>query len=482
MNFISESYLFFLPLSMLLYYLLPRRVKNPVLLLLSYGFYMSSGPAYGLLLAFSTLSSYGCALAMGREGARRRRWLLLALLLNLGLLFVFKYFDFFSSSADLLLGRLGLPTPGLRLNLLLPAGISFFTFQSAGYLMDVYRGKVQAERNLLNYALFVAFFPQLLAGPIGRADALLPQLKERRRFSDENLKAGGMRILWGVVKKLMVADQLAVIVNTAFSDVWAFNGGQLFVAAFCYSIQIYCDFSAYSDIAIGSARLLGVELTENFRVPYAARSIKEFWQRWHISLSTWFRDYLYFPLGGNRVSRLRHCLNLLIVFAVSGLWHGAAFTFIIWGLLHGLLQVGGVLLRPLRQRLYRLVPRENPLLRFLSWLGVFLLVTAAWVFFRADSVEQALYVLREAARFPLQGYIPAVAPLGLDRTMQLVTAVSTVLVLTAEGLDRRFALFERLRRHDILRYVVYFLLLLFTLIYGAYGSGFDAQDFVYFRF
>lgn len=482
MSFVSFSYIFFLLAALLLYYLLPGRVKTPVLLLLSYAFYMFSGPAWALLLAFSTLTTYSCALLMGREGARRRLWLLVALLLNFGLLFLFKYFNLFAGAADRLFGLLGLSGPGLRLDLALPAGISFFTFQSAGYVMDVYRGKVPPERNLLRYALFVAFFPQLLAGPIGRADRLLPQLSRERRFSDENLKAGCLRILWGSVKKLMIADHLAVVANTAYADVAAHNGGQLLFAALCYSFQIYCDFSAYSDIAIGSARLFGVELTENFRLPYAARSIKEFWQRWHISLSTWFRDYLYFPLGGSRVSKARHCLNLLIVFLVSGLWHGSAWTFVIWGLVHGLLQVAGVCLKPLRERLYRLVPRENPVLRFLSWLCVFGLVTAAWVFFRADSLTDALRVLRSVSGFFLHPYVPALSPLGLERGMLLRTGAFLLLFLLGEWLNERKGFFAWLCRYDVVRYLLYFLLLAYTAIFGAYGSGFNAQDFVYFRF
>ena len=480
MNFNSLSYFLFLPAMLLLYFLLPRRWKNPVLLIASYGFYMGWGPPHALLLLCSTATTWACGLLTERSASPRRKklWLAATLLANFGILFVFKYFNFFMGLA----AALGLPTPGVTLNLLLPVGISFFTFQSVGYSIDVYRGTLPAERNFIDYALFVSFFPQLVAGPIDRAGSLLPQLKAVRRFSDGNLKAGVLRLLWGLMKKMILADRLAVLADTAFSDVRAFSGGQLTVAALCFSLQIYCDFSAYSDIAVGSARMLGVNLMENFRFPYGARSLKEFWRRWHISLSTWFQDYLYFPLGGSRAPKWRACLNLLIVFAVSGLWHGAAITFVLWGLLHGLARVAGVLLTPARERLYRAVSRENPVLRCLSWLGTFAFVTAAWVFFRAVSVGDALYVLRAALDFLLHPALPALTPLGLDRGMLAAVACFLALLTAGDILAQRRNVSDWLCRHDFLRYGCYFVLIGSLLIFGYYGSAFDAQEFVYFRF
>ena len=427
MNFNSLSYFLFLPVMLALYYGLPARWKNPVLLGASYLFYMGWGPSHALLLLFCSLTTWGCGLLMeGRGAGRRRLWLLLTLLLNFGLLFVFKYFDFFSG----LLSRLPGAGPLPRLNLLLPVGISFFTFQSVGYAIDVYRGTVPAERSFSDYALFVSFFPQLVAGPIDRAGSLLPQLKRARRFSDGNLKAGALRFLWGLMKKMILADQLAVVVDTAFGNLEAFNGGQLTFAALCFTFQIYCDFSAYSDIAVGSARMLGVELMENFRFPYGARSLRDFWRRWHISLSSWFKDYLYFPLGGSRVPAWRHCLNLLIVFTVSGLWHGAAVTFILWGALHGLCQAAGIALTPVRERLYRRFPRESLPVRAVSHAGTFLLVSVFWVFFRAQRVEDALYLLRAAAGFVLHPYVPMLSALGQSKPM-LAVLLCYLLLLTA---------------------------------------------------
>lgn len=473
MNFNSLSYFLFLPAMLALYFLLPARIRNPVLLLASYGFYMGWGPAYALLLLLSTASTFFCSLLTARRAlGKRRLWLVCALALNFGVLFLFKYFDFFAS----LLGA------SFRLNLLLPVGISFFTFQSIGYAIDVYRGTIPVERNFIDYALFVSFFPQLVAGPIDRAGNLLPQLKTVRRFSDENLKAGFLRMLWGLMKKMILADRLAVVVNTAYADVYAHSAGQLFTAAFCFSFQIYCDFSAYSDIACGSAQMLGVRLMENFRSPFCSFSLKELWRRWHISLSTWFQDYLYFPLGGSRVPKWRKCLNLLIVFTVSGLWHGAAVTFVLWGLLHGLAQVIGILLTPARERLYRVIPKENVVIRFLSLVFTFSFFTAACVFFRAETIGDALHVLGEIARYPAHFAIPELTALGLGRDMLAVVAVFLVLLYTVDALKLKRDISGWLCRHDVTRYAVYFCLIVSLLLFGYYGNAYDALDFVYFRF
>lgn len=481
MNFISFSYLLFLPVTMLLSYLLPARWRNPALLACSYFFYVCWKPVYALFLLLSTITTYFCARLTERD--RRRLWMVLTLVLNFGLLLLFKYLNFFLLLGGDLLGLLGLQVQPARLELLLPVGISFYTFQAAGYIIDVYRGEYPAERSFLDYALFVSFFPQIVSGPIGRGGSLLPQLKAERRFSDENLKSGCLRILWGMAKKMLVADYLAVMVNTAFSDVQAFTPGQLAVAAVCYTFQIYCDFSSYTDIAIGSARLLGIELMENFRCPYAARSIKEFWRRWHISLSTWFRDYLYFPLGGSRRGKLRTCLNVLIVFAVSGLWHGAAMTFVVWGLLHGLFQVAGILLKPVREKvLYRILPREHPVMKALAWLGTFALVTAAWVFFRADTLHDGFYVIRSSLVWLGHLSIPAVTELGVPRYVLKVVGLCLLLLCVVDLLKERYDVAGWFLRRDWARYGVYFIIICTILIYGYYGNNFDPQDFVYFKF
>ena len=481
MNFISFSYLLFLPATALLYYLLPQKLKNAALLAASWFFYICWNPVFSLFLLFSTLSTYVCGLLT--EKHRRKLWLILTLLLNFGLLLVFKYGNFLIGLGNDLLSLLGISHPTVSaLDLIAPIGISFYTFQSAGYIIDVWRGTIKAERNFLDYALFVGFFPQIASGPIGRAGELLPQLKSPRRFSDDNLKSGCLRIIWGMTKKMLVADHLAVIVKTVFSDVHSFSGDQIVFSVLCLSFQIYLDFSAYTDIALGSAQILGLSLTENFRAPYLARSLKDFWRRWHISLSTWFRDYLYFPLGGSRRKKLRVCLNVIIVFAVSGLWHGAAMTFVIWGLLHGIMQAAGILLKPVRERIYKIVPKDRFVMKVLSLAGTFLLVTAAWVFFRADSTADALYVLKSSILWFANPSLPSLALIGIGKKTLVISGLFLIAVCTVDVLKEKHNISDWLCRRDVLRYAVFFVLIISILIFGYYGNAYDPQDFVYFRF
>ena len=342
MLFNSFHFLLFFPLVCILYYLLPPRLRWLFLLLASYYFYMNWEPVYALLIAGSTLITYGCGLLVERYRGERRRqrlFLLGSLLLNFGILFIFKYYNFLTGSIFSLLSWLGIRSAFPEFTLLLPVGISFYTFQAVGYSLDVYRGDIKAERHLGIYALFVSFFPQLVAGPIERARNLLPQFREIHRFDETNATQGLKLMLWGYFMKLCVADRLALYVDAVYNNVSQHNGTSLLIASVFFAFQIYCDFGGYSLIAIGAARVMGFSLMENFRRPYFARSVREFWGRWHISLSTWFKDYVYIPLGGNRVGRFRHMRNLVVTFLVSGIWHGANWTFILWGGFHGGAQV-----------------------------------------------------------------------------------------------------------------------------------------------
>lgn len=342
MLFNSFHFLLFFPLVCLLYYLLPPRLRWVFLLLASYYFYMNWEPVYALLIAGSTLITYGCGLLVERYRGERRKqrlFLLGSLFLNFGILFIFKYYNFLTGSIFSLLSWLGIRFAFPEFTLLLPVGISFYTFQAVGYSLDVYRGDIKPERYLGIYALFVSFFPQLVAGPIERARNLLPQFKEIHRFDETNATQGLKLMLWGYFMKLCVADRLALYVDAVYNNVSEHNGTSLLLASIFFAFQIYCDFGGYSLIAIGAARVMGFSLMENFRRPYFAQSIKEFWGRWHISLSTWFKDYVYIPLGGNRVGRFRHALNLFVTFLVSGIWHGANWTFVLWGGFHGGTQV-----------------------------------------------------------------------------------------------------------------------------------------------
>ncbi|MEZ6066455.1 MAG: MBOAT family O-acyltransferase [Planctomycetaceae bacterium] len=400
MLFNSWQFALFLPVVVLVHFLLPHRIRWAWLLAASYLFYMSAVPEYGLLLLFSTVVDYwlGLAIHAAPAGERRRWWLLLSsLLTNLGMLGLFKYFNFFASSLAHLSGWLGRPLTPWESQLLLPVGISFYTFQTLSYSIDIYRGTLQPERHFGRYALYVAFFPQLVAGPIERASRLLPQLRQPVHFSEARAASGLKLMAWGFFMKLCIADHLAVFVNSVYSQPVSLSGPHYALATAFFAFQIYCDFAGYSLIAIGASRVLGYELMTNFDRPYSARSLGEFWNRWHISLSTWFRDYLYIPLGGSRNGVAQWYRNLAIVFLVSGLWHGARWTFVIWGALHATYLIVEIATRDRRAAWCEAIglSRWPRLHRTLQQLTVFVLVCVAWVFFRADSLEDAWRIVSQ---------------------------------------------------------------------------------------
>lgn len=333
MLFNSVSYGIFLPIVFILYWLLPHRFRWGLLLVSSYYFYMSWNAKYVALIFITTFVSYVAAILVEKAKTRqgKLRIICLSALICLGILFYFKYFNFISQSFVDLMSLFAIQLNPLTINVLLPVGISFYTFQTLSYIVDVYRGEVKAERHFGHYATFISFFPQLVAGPIERTKNLLPQLKAEHRFDYRQASYGLKLMGWGFFKKLVIADVLAKYVQTVFTSPQEFQGFALVLASVFFSIQIYCDFSGYSDIAIGTAKLLGINLMTNFKNPYFSTSVKEFWSRWHISLSTWFRDYVYIPLGGNRKGVLRRNVNLMITFLASGLWHGTEWTFVFWG-------------------------------------------------------------------------------------------------------------------------------------------------------
>ena len=404
MKFDSIDFIIFLPLVLLLFYVVSRRWRWLVLLAASYYFYAAWQPAFLLLILTSTTVSYVAALLMARAKRPRTRNLLLftALLVNFGQLFFFKYYEFFAVNlrAAILPFDVGEGLP--RLDLLLPVGISFYTFQTVSYLIDVQRGKKAPERHPGKFALFVAFFPQLVAGPIERAGHLLPQLSHRRGFNPDQVASGLQRVLWGLFKKVVIADNLSIFVNRIYDNPEPFSGPTIALATFFFGIQIYADFSGYSDIAIGSARMLGIDLSENFRFPYIANSIANFWQRWHMSLYGWFRDYVYIPMGGSRVRMPRRYANVLVVFLISGLWHGAAWNFVIWGGIHG----AYIIVWNMVQRIFRsgegslAIESDSgrtsapPLVNLLGTITTLMIVTFAWIFFRADNLEHAFEIIR----------------------------------------------------------------------------------------
>jgi alginate O-acetyltransferase complex protein AlgI len=391
MSFTSPVYLLFFVIVWLLYWQLDRRRQNILIVVASFIFYGWWDWRFLTLLITTTGIDYAAALMMGREReqSRRRKWLLVSLLSNLGALGFFKYYNFFSTQLAYLLTTFGLKTDPILLRVILPLGISFYTFQALSYTIDVYRGRLEPVRDAVQYFCFISFFPHLVAGPINFAKDLLQQF-ERERFFDRNEAADGARqMLLGYFKKMVVADNVAPIVNAAYGNIAHATGWQLLIATYGFALQIYCDFSGYTDIAIGSAKLFNLHLMRNFDTPYFAQSIPDFWRRWHISLTTWFREYVYISLGGNRAGQARQALNIVIVFLLSGLWHGANWTFIVWGALHGFFYLCFW---------FFLAPKPDGgvagwFIRSLRILLTFHLVCFAWIFFRAPSVSDAWLVI-----------------------------------------------------------------------------------------
>jgi D-alanyl-lipoteichoic acid acyltransferase DltB (MBOAT superfamily) len=363
------------------------------LLVSSYLFYGYAKFEYIFLLAGSTLVNYTLSIIMAKmsEKNRRRPYIWAGVIFNIGMLFLFKYFNLFSHTTTQMLESINIAADIPILTMLLPVGISFYTFQSLGYLIDVYSGKVNAERHLGFFALFTSFWPQIMSGPINRGRLFFPQIRDTHPFDYQKVTEGMRLILWGLVKKIVIADHLAVYVNRVHNHVDEYNGMPLVMAALFYTVQIYCDFSGYTDMARGRARIVGYDLMENFRHPCFATSLKDFWQRWHISLSTWFRDYLYIPLGGNRVTKWRWNYNIFITFVISGLWHGSNWTFVIWGALHGMILIAEKVTEAWRgfitARFFNV--RLEPVHHGVRVITTFCMVTFAWIFFRSDSVVSA---------------------------------------------------------------------------------------------
>ena len=481
--FNSFEFLIFFPVVTLAYFLMPHRFRLVFLLLASYYFYMCWRPEYIVLILASTLVDYFAGLGMGRTDDRkkRRKFLLMSLFANLGLLFTFKYFNFFADSLNHLFAAVRVDVQMPALDVLLPVGISFYTFQTLSYTIDVYRGETQPEKNPLRFALYVAFFPQLVAGPIERSTRLLKQFYRKVSFSEERLRSGLLLILWGLFKKVVIADRLAIYVNEAYNHPGDYQGWPLILATYFFAFQIYCDFSGYSDIAIGSARILGFDLMENFRQPYFARSISEFWKRWHISLSTWFRDYLYIPLGGNRVVKWRWYYNLMVVFLVSGLWHGANWTFVVWGALHGFYLIFSIWTQTWRAKMREWfgLSRRPRLEALWQTVVTFHLVLVAWVFFRANSLSDALLILNNMSQldFSLQGLMDINIELGWGELMLVMLFIAGMELVHVLQISGRLASLS-LRMPQPLRLAVFYGLLLSIVFFGV----FNHTEFIYFQF
>lgn len=387
MLFNSLAFMIFLPVVFVLYWGIPHKYRWILLLFSSYYFYMSWNIKYIMLIFLTSFISYTASILIEKKNIIIKRLILCgAIFLCLGVLFFFKYFTFLGNSLIQCLSIFSIHLHPITLKLVLPVGISFYTFQTLSYVIDVYRGDINAEYHFGKYAAFISFFPQLVAGPIERSKNLLPQIKKEHNFNSQQALYGLKLILWGLFKKVVVADNLAVYVDRVYNNIFEFKGFSLILVTLFFSVQIYCDFSGYSDIARGTAKLMGIELLENFKSPYFSASIKEFWNRWHISLSTWFRDYVYIPLGGNRVSKVRHHLNILITFLVSGLWHGANWTFIVWGGVHGAAQVVENLFG------VHINEKRGSIVWGVKVILVFTFISVSWIFFRSKNLTEVAYI------------------------------------------------------------------------------------------
>jgi alginate O-acetyltransferase complex protein AlgI len=480
--FNSFQFIFFFVAVVALHGLLPQRLRWGLLLASSYVFYMSWRAEYVVLLIAATAVNYfvGLGLERAERPAVRRGLLALSLGVSLGILFAYKYLDFFAESLGLALGAVGVRTEMPHFDLILPLGVSFYTFQSIGYAIDVYRGTTPVERHFGVFALFVSFFPQLIAGPIERSQNLLPQFRNPNPLDHERLASGLRLMLWGAFKKIVIADRISVVVDTVYASPDLYSGPLLLLATFFFTLQIYCDFSGYSDIAIGSARILGYDLMTNFRRPYFSTSAAEFWRRWHISLSTWFRDYVYKPLGGNRVTTPRWIYNTMVVFVVSGLWHGANWTFIAWGTLHGSYLLLEAATRVPRTWLLRHtgLPTRPRLYRTAKTLFVFVLMMAGWVFFRALSIGDAVDILARA--WDPRGFqLPTLWTVGLPRFEMMMAFVSIAVLFGVDGvLEFQPARVVRLWKRKPIRWTLYLACVFSIVFFGAFGRA----EFIYFQF
>lgn len=481
MLFNSFQFLIFFIVVTSLYFALPYKNRWFLLLAASCYFYMAFVPIYILILAFTIVIDYYAGIFIeNASGKKRKWWLIISLIANVGVLCIFKYYNFLNDSFTFLMHGFALENPIPYLNILLPVGLSFHTFQAMSYTIEVYRGHQKAERHFGIYSLYVMFYPQLVAGPIERPQNLLHQFREKYDFDYNRITSGLRLMLWGLFKKVVIADRLAIIVDAVYNNPQAHITSSLIIATIFFAFQIFCDFSGYSDMAIGAARVMGFNLMNNFNRPYHSKSVHEFWSRWHISLSTWFKDYLYIPLGGNRVAIERWYLNIFIVFLVSGLWHGANWTFVVWGALHGFYIIFGRLTENFRQKVSKKIFLDK--IPLLAPLTTFFLVGVAWVFFRADNLDTATYIITQMfTGFP-QMCIDLMNGQLIFEYLGTAKAWPIFLIVfleTINYLQDKYQLSKKFVKLPItLRWLVYFTVVMVILLTGV----FDDRQFIYFQF
>ena len=505
MSFCSIEFFIFLPIVSILYYVIPTNTRvnyrSIWLLITSYFFYMSWNPKYAVLILLSTVITYYCGIVIEKinyvnDNEKKERviqknaCLIICIILNLSILLIFKYGNFFLSNISIVLNRIGISFTSPTIDLLLPVGISFYTFQALGYTIDVYRKDIHAEDSFIQYALFVSFFPQLVAGPIERSGNLIKQLREPHCFDADKVRDGLLLMLYGYFMKLVIADRIAIFVDTVYANYGEYRGWYLIVATVLFGIQIYCDFNGYTLIARGAAKIMGFELMENFDAPYFASTVSEFWKRWHISLTSWFRDYLYIPLGGNRCGKLRKYINIIIVFGVSGLWHGANWTFVVWGLLNGVYQIIGSVLKPIKDQIISTLKLNRGSLghRLLQVIITFILVDFSWLFFRANSISDALRIVKSifhSNNFWVLVDHESLFKCGLDRYDfgVLIVSIAVLAFFDLLKVNRINIARDILYKQDLwFRWGVYIAGFLFVLVFGVWGSQYVNTAFIYFQF
>lgn len=502
MLFNSIDFLIFFPITLFIYFIVPRKVKYIWLLIVNYYFYMCWNSFYGMLLLFVTVITYLLALEIEKihkkkelKDKKKKQWtkvlLIVGIVVNLGMLVYFKYTNFFVETINQIFTRFSLEFI-LTFDVVLPLGISFYIFTSLGYLIDVYYKKCKAEKNFIYYSVFVSFFPMILSGPIERSGNLLKQIRENenvKRWNYDGVASGLMTMLWGYFLKLVVTDRIAVLGDYIFEEYEKYGTVVLGIGAIAYAIQIYCDFNSYSLIAIGIAKTLGFEVINNFETPYFAQGITEFWRRWHISLSSWFRDYMYIPLGGNRNGKWKQYRNILITFSVSGLWHGANWTFIFWGFLHGIYQIIEKEISPIIRKINVRCQTKTESFgyKFSKVILTFIMVDFAWIFFRSDSIRQGMHYIERMISYRdwWSFFDGSIYQLGLDVREIHILCIGLLLVFIVDMVQyttkKKFAEIMT-EQWIVFRWSVLIFLMIMCVVFGYYGPGFDSAQFIYLQF
>lgn len=486
MQFNSFNFLIFFPIVALCYYIVPKKLKNIFLVLASYFFYMCWNVKYGLLLFVCTVFSYFIALAIEKYKSKKVA-LIIGITVPLLLLIYYKYFNFILKNVNLLFVKIGIVWSVPQFDVIMPIGISFFTFQIIAYIIDVYNGEQKAEKNFIRYALFISFFPKISQGPIERAKDFMCQLYDKHKFDIENVKSGLLLMLWGYFKKLVIADRAAIFVSDIFDHYVHYSGAYIFIATLFFTIQIYCDFSGYTDIAVGAARVMGFRLQNNFKNPYFASTISDFWRRWHISLTSWLRDYIYIPLGGNRCGKIKRDINLMITFLLSGLWHGASWNYIFWGGVNGIYQIVGRHSAGVKEKIYNTlhINTDCESFKFMKIFVTFMLVNISWLFFRASGLQDAFWMLKQiftkfdaASLFAYKQYT-----FGIDFKDIAILIIAIMILIIVELMTEKHDVYAIFNRQNMLaKWIVIYALIFVVIIFGVYGAAYNASAFVYFQY